>query len=272
MYPLIASREGWHQSTLPVVIPRPPRRFWRRNARQRSPLNSDHGRAGPFQARKVVKVGLAERFIVPWTEAEARIAFQRWKEFPPVQPLQLHDARRSLAADNLIVEEVTHHHPPVTTIRLPFPPGRKRELERLRGERRKAYRTYLSWAQDSRLCGKHAERVVLESAQSAASDAGLWVPPQVVGEIHTILGASSSRGPLDEVVYAHVLADPKPTADAILAVEVKNIHTWIYPWSKELWELLVKAAEVALDIPVMPLAALRQIPDGKSAGGGPASG
>lgn len=38
-----------------------------------------------------------------------------------------------------------------------------------------------------------------------------------------------------------------------LVVEVKNINRWVYPWTKELWELLVKAAHLATHFPVVPL-------------------
>ncbi|HEY3212384.1 MAG TPA: hypothetical protein VGL16_04155 [Actinomycetota bacterium] len=168
-----------------------------------------------------------------------------------MQPLQLNGARRALVDEGLIVEETTEHELPVTTVRLPFEAGRKRELERLRGKRRKDYRRYIAWAQDGNLCGKHAERVVLESASAVASEAGLWVPPQRVGQLNEVNGIALSRGPLD--VLAHVLAIPEPRADATLVIEVKNIHSWVYPWTSELWELLVKAAEFAEQTDVLPL-------------------
>ncbi len=194
---------------------------------------------------------LADRQVVPWPEAEARISMTGWKDFEPVQPLQLMGSRRSLEEENLIVVESTQHTPAVTTLRLPFSPGMKREIERLRGERRKSYRKYLSWAQDGNLCGKHAERMVLASAKEVASEAGLWVPPQNVGLIHEVNGVPITRGPLD--VLAHILAVPEATADAALVIEVKNIHSWVYPWTAELWELLVKAAELAESTAVMPV-------------------
>jgi hypothetical protein len=194
---------------------------------------------------------LGDKHVVPWPEAEARISMTGWKDFEPVQPLQLMGARRSLQERGQIVVETTQHTPAVTTLRLPFLPGRKREIERLRGERRKLYRKYLSWAQDGNLCGKHAERVVLDSAKAAASEAGLWVPPQNVGAIHEVNGVPIRRGPLD--VLAHILAVPQPTADAALVIEVKNIHSWVYPWTTELWELLVKASELGEATPVVPV-------------------
>ena len=187
----------------------------------------------------------------PWPEAEARISTGAWKEFEPVQPLQLVGARKALEAEGKVIVETTSHTPAVTTVRLPFEAGDKRRVERLRGERRKHYRKYLSWAQDGNLSGKHAERVVLASAVEVASEAGLWVPPQKVGEIREVDGVPISRGPLD--VLAHVMEVPQPTADAALIIEVKNIHSWIYPWTAELWELLTKAAELAEQTPVMPV-------------------
>ncbi len=58
-------------------------------------------------------------------------------------------------------------------------------------------------------------------------------------------------GPLD--CLAHIFELPALTSEVPLVVEVKNINHWIYPWTKELWELLVKAAYLATHIPVVPL-------------------
>jgi hypothetical protein len=195
---------------------------------------------------------LNEKFAAPWAEVEARIG-RGWKEFPPVQPLQLGSARRALRTEGLIIEETSRQTPPVTTVRVPYPPGRKRELQRLLGRRRKAYRKYLSWAGDLNLCGRQAERVVLASARAAASDAGLWVPPQAVGEINEVRGVPLQRGSLDAL--AHILDLTNVASHASLVIEVKNIHRWIYPQAPELWELLVKAAELAINTPVLPVLA-----------------
>lgn len=194
---------------------------------------------------------LSERFVVPWVEAEARIGATGWKDFPKAQPVQLSGARRSLRADGLIIEEVSNQTPPVHLIRLPYPAGRKRELERLVGARRKEYRKYLSWAGDQSACGKYAEKVVLESMEDAASAAGLYVPPQVIGEVREVKGVQVPVGPLDAV--AHILDRETITEAAVMTVEVKNINAWIYPRTVELWELLVKAAELAAAIAVVPV-------------------
>lgn len=194
---------------------------------------------------------LGERFVVPWAEAEARISLRGWKSFDRIQPVQLEGARKSLVSGGLIIQEATEHHPPVVTVRLPYPEGKAREYSRLRGSRRKQYRKYMDWAGNQTLCGKHAERVVLASAHAAASGAALHVPPQTVGRIEEVKGVPLSRGPLD--CLAHVLRLPDLDASMPMVFEVKNVHSWLYQYSREVWELLVKAADVAVKTPVMPV-------------------
>jgi hypothetical protein len=125
---------------------------------------------------------LGDVFFAPWTEVESRISNRGWKDFRRVQPVQLSGARRKLRESGAIIEETSKTTPPVHGIRLPYPENRKRELQRLAGKRRKLYRKYLSWAAELPLCGKHAEHVIWESLTDSSSDAGLYVPPQVVGE------------------------------------------------------------------------------------------
>jgi len=194
---------------------------------------------------------LSERLIIPWFEAESRISSSGWKSFRQVQPLQLHESRTSLVHSGDIIEERTKHTFSVVTVRLPFPPNRIKELSRLRGARRKHYRTCLKWTNDETLCGKHAERIVLDSLNHSAPQAGLYVPPQSIGKIKEVNGVQVLPGPLDNLAY--ILELPSFTSALPLVVEVKNINRWIYPWTKELWELLVKAADLATHFPIVPL-------------------
>lgn len=194
---------------------------------------------------------LSERLVTPWFEAESRISSTGWKSFHKVQPLQLHESRTSLVDSGDIIEERTRHKFSVVTVRLPFPPNRIKELSRLRGTRRKHYRKYLKWTNDEKLCGKHAEQIVLDSLNTSVSQAGLYVPPQSIGKIKEVNGVQVLPGPLDNLAY--ILDLPSFTSALPLVVEVKNINDWIYPWTKELWELLVKAAHLATHIPVVPL-------------------
>jgi hypothetical protein len=194
---------------------------------------------------------LSDRLVIPWFEAESRISSTGWKSFQKVQPLQLHEARKLLGASDEILEERSSHVIPVITIRIPSPPRMEKKIIRLRGTRRKLYRRYLKWTHDERLCGRYAERVVFDSFKASASNAGLWVPPQAPGNIDYIKGVQVPRGPLD--CFAHILELPDLGSEVTLVVEVKNINHWIYPWTKELWELLVKAAHLATHTPVLPV-------------------
>jgi hypothetical protein len=197
---------------------------------------------------------LGDRRVAPWAEIEARIG-AGWKEFPPVQPVQLSGARRALRDEGAIEEDRSEQQPPVLTLRLPIREGSKREIERIRGRKRKLYRKYLSWTGDHDLCGKQGERVLLKTLEAAASEGGLWVPPQTVGEIREVQGIAIERGPLDALAYILDLETQPIRVELPMVVEVKNIGRWIYPEATELWELLVKAAQLASAAEVLPVLA-----------------
>lgn len=194
---------------------------------------------------------LSARWVIPWAEAEARISGAGWNDFPKVQSLQLHAARVQLVADGKIIVDTSKQLVnPVVTVRLPFPKGRVKELGRLRGARRKAYRKFLSWATDQPLCGSHAERVVIDTARMASSDASLFVPKQRVGDVDEVAGLPIV-GTFDGLAY---LLDPETIArEASLVFEVKNVNDWLYPWQQEPWELLVRAARIADQTPIVPV-------------------
>ncbi len=194
---------------------------------------------------------LSERRVITWFEAESRISSNGWKHFPKVQPLQLHASRTALIASGDIIVETTSHPIPVVSIRLPYAPSSQRTIERLRGKRRKLYRKYLSWTNDQTLCGRHAELVVLSSLHSAASRAGLYVPPQTTGSIDSVSGIPLKTGPLDSLAY--ILDLPSLSSHVPMVVEVKNVNSWIYPWAQEIWQLLVKSASLATQTPVLPV-------------------
>ena len=212
---------------------------------------------------------LGDRRVVPWSEVEARISVRGWKDFETVYPVQLSGARRRLREEGRIVEEESNHSPtPVRMIRLPYPTGEKRAMERLAGSRRKLYRKYLAWCADQRLCGRNGELVFLDSAKSVASEAGLYVPAQAPGQVGQVQGVAIEGGTLD--LYAHILDVETVNSDAVLAVEVKNIHQWIYPDAPELWGLLVKAAGLAEHLDVVPvLACVRYAYQAQSMASGP---
>lgn len=188
------------------------------------------------------------REVAPWAEVEARIAHGPWKDFHKVQPVQLNGARQLLRDESplRVVEEASDHHDhPVITLRVPFK-NNKRHIERLRGAKRKLIRRYLSWTNDQDLCGQHAERIVLESIKASQTTAGIWVPDQSIGRIYAVEGVTVEPGPLD--AHAYVLDLDTIAKKGNLVVEVKNVRHWLYPWSPEVWQMLVKAARLTAEV------------------------
>ena len=194
---------------------------------------------------------VTSRLVITPFEARSRISAHGWHDFPLVQPIPLHNARRSLVASGHIIEERSSHDSPVVTLRVPTPPRGKRRIERLLGSRRKLYRKYLSWTNNEALCGKHAEHVVHQSLVASSPEAIIWVPPQTPGQIDEIHGFPVQPGPLD--AFALILDYPGLGSEVTMAVEVKNINDWIHPWTPELWELLLKAARLAVDSKILPV-------------------
>jgi hypothetical protein len=199
-----------------------------------------------------------DRQVVTWAEVEARIAVQGWKDFRPVQPIQLSGSLNRLRDEvpSRIIEEWSRHPSPVHTLRTPFSEdvGNKRRLMRQRGRLRKAYQHYISWTQDEALCGRHAEHVVLASLKTVSDRAGLWVPAQTPGQVRAIPGASLP-GTLSLDLWSWILDldSDIPAFETPMVIEVKNTRSWLYAHAPELWELLVKAADLATQRPVLPV-------------------
>jgi len=117
--------------------------------------------------------------------------------------------------------------------------------------RRRLYRRYLKWSADEHLCGKHAEKIVHQTAKTYSSQAGLFVPQQELGRVTEVLGHSIAPLTLDFI--AHILNPITISCVATLLIEVKNIRSWVYPWDEELWQLLSYASNLAEHIPVVPI-------------------
>ncbi len=204
------------------------------------------------EGRSAILDLLTDKFCSPWHEVEARISQGAWKHFRSVQPIQLSGARQRLIDEGLIVNELTRQTPPVSTVRLAeFPEGRKRELERLCGSRRKLYRKYLSWTGEEALCGRVGERVMFNTLTAAAPAADLFVPKQTPGRVDEVAGVPVPIGPLDGLAY--IMEGVPPASAAALLIEVKNVHHWIYPWDVQLWEFLEKVVDIVLSTPSLPV-------------------
>jgi hypothetical protein len=118
--------------------------------------------------------------------------------------------------------------------------GRRTEIEKTAGRKRRLYRSYLGWATNPSLCGGIAERVV-ENTLAQISGTDVIVPSDARrGNVRAIEGREVPGGPLD-AAGALVLRPNRLTAGLRpFGVEVKNVRKTLYPWHEEIWDLIAK--------------------------------
>lgn len=201
---------------------------------------------------------LAERHAVVWQEAVGRISYQTDDRFRPVQPYQLALARDDLERDGDISVEHTET-PSLVTLQLSAMPPQyaKRDWARLPGRRRAEYMPHRRWVSTPQIVGGYAEKVLMHSLRHYAQGR-LLVRDRSIGNVTKVDGAEIGHGQsLDLLAYVSspVMAEGPPTLTPLI-FESKNVYEWLYPWRPEPWELLVKAARLAVQqVPVVPVLA-----------------
>ena len=128
--------------------------------------------------------------------------------------------------------------------------GSQTKITRTVAKKRRLYRTYLGWATNNRLSGSVAEHVVSHVLTSLPSR--VWPVESRPGQFNGFPNRDPFPwGPLDAGGYwPHLRGDPM-SGLIPFAVEVKNLRSWIYPWSNELWQLLTKLDTFPDTIPVL---------------------
>jgi hypothetical protein len=214
-------------------------------------------------------IAAADRYVrdegaVIWAEVEARLGETDWLHdvldptIPPgygVNPHILHRARGLLQATERLVEErVILSGRPVTAWldAVGLAARSSTRVRRTAAAKRRLYRTFLSWTGNPSLCGNVAERVVLTSLEALAGRC-VWLPPALIaGQVRYLQGQPLPHGgPLDAA--GHWARDPTRPTDGFVpfAVEVKNVRSWIYPWSHETWDLLGKVGAFPDVVPIL---------------------
>ena len=79
--------------------------------------------------------------------------------------------------------------------------GRKTEVERAAGRKRRLYRRYLAWTNNTNLCGRVAEQAVDSSIRSLAAAGHLSVAPGRPGHLTRLPNREKFPGPLDAGGY-----------------------------------------------------------------------
>lgn len=199
-----------------------------------------------------------------WQEVEAHLSESDWvhqkldPNFPPNRgpdPHHLTTARQRLIRRGDIEERsVTLSGRPVS----PFfdtdalaRRGRKTEIEKTAGRKRRLYRSYIGWASNPSLCGGIAERVVEATLESIAGTDVILPKDARRGNVRAIEGREVPGGPLD-AAGALVLRPAQLTAGLKpFAVEVKNVRKTLYPWHEEVWDLIAKLGEFPEVTPIL---------------------
>lgn len=216
------------------------------------------------RALDVVPAYVATQGAVVWPEVEARLGETDWvtanhdPTFPAtwtLQPHILHTARTLLVAEGVLVPETVTLSGRAVTAYLDGAglAARSRvRIQRTAAAKRRLYRTFLAWAGNNDLCGRVAEEVVDASLRSVVGT-HIWLDPHHhPGRVSHIGGRPITvGGPLDAAGFApYNLADPRAGLTAF-AVEVKNVRSWVYPWSHEAWDLLAKLGDFPDVVPIL---------------------
>lgn len=215
-------------------------------------------------ATEALAAFISERGAVVWLEVEANLCEPGWinKNFDPtlppntaIDPHHLTTARRRLANQNLIATETKTLSGSQVTALLDNEARqsrRKTEVEREAAQKRRLYRSYLSWTSDSRLCGDVAEAVLYASIRSVAGEYLVIPPGSRPGQARRVAGQDIRvGGPLDAA--GSWVIDPETHSGGLLpfGIEVKNVRSVIYPWDHEVWDLIAKLAAIPDAVPIL---------------------
>jgi hypothetical protein len=185
-------------------------------------------------------------FIVP--ELEAKLADQRWRGYPSINPHHLTTARLVLQRSQEISSqrEQTRGGGWITTY---TSTSRVKDASRRAARKRLLYSRFLGWTRVSSDWNPAPipaalERVV-HSSLTAAAPHGYRLLNPAGGEVRTIFNQRVPGGPVDNAAFHTALSDAGlPGATTLVPIEAKNIRQWVYPRTQELYQLLDKSSSL----------------------------
>jgi hypothetical protein len=206
---------------------------------QRSP--GEYVRLG----REAILHLLGQEHAAPWIEVEAKVADVPYEPVGiRVEPHHLSEARSQLITEGAVVASTgpTRGGSEVTVLHLAGATGRR--LEDATARKRILTARYYGWARGTRTrpgrFGPAGEKAVREALAVAAPSGYTIEKPG--REVDTLLGVPLN-GPLDAAAHYLVRdSDGIPGNVITVPIEVKNLRDWIYPSSREQYQLLSKAA------------------------------
>lgn len=207
---------------------------------------------------------LSEHHALVWPEVEARLA-ETFRGYDHIDPHHLETARKELAVAGLLVHRPhrTRGGRAIPILRLSAP-GPRRAVEAATARKALLYARYLGWASGTKtkqgITGPAMERALHASITEAAPHVGYRIENPRGGQTRHLAGLElpPPYGPLDNGAS---YVDWNSAMRTGLAVEAKNIRDWIYPWSQDLYQLLVKACvlqRAANDVSILPVLLCRR--------------
>lgn len=211
----------------------------------------------------------AAEHAVVWDEVEAKLSEEVWGDLPfRVQPHHLTTARHRLGkdGDGLIIEQhkASKGSHLVTTLQLADTTDRANATLVAARRKRALQSRYVSGTQGNNaqrervgIAGEH----VTHAALIAAAPHGFHLIQPHGGEVRRLFDAPVPGGPLDSAAWLNVIGEDGRPDNFLCLVEVKNLRSWVYPSTHELYQLLDKAARLqAADesLPIIPLLVCRR--------------
>jgi len=187
------------------------------------------------------------------TEIEAKLAEARFthsatgRTFETIDPHHLTTARNRLTSRKLIepVTEPTRGGAQIPVYGLADRVAQRRQtaFDRAAARKRLLYTRYLSWTRASgntpNLIGVGGERTTRASLLTAAgAGIGYRLEKPAGGDVDRLFGHAVPIGPLDNAAHLYVPTENYRDVPILIPVEVKNLRSWIYPQTVELYQLL----------------------------------
>lgn len=138
--------------------------------------------------------------------------------------------------------------------------GRVKSVTAAAMRKRALMNRYYGWAQGTEsypgITGPAAEAVVHDTIIRSGIGNLLSDASARVGSVSSFLGQPVPIGPLDNAFLFLPLDENgriRFSTTVGVPVEVKNVREWIYPRSRELYQLLAKSARLQRELPTVPL-------------------
>lgn len=202
-------------------------------------------------------------------ELEARASDRTWANLGSgVDPHLLTEARRALEGNGTISHTRRLGRgpgEPITTYHLPRRYGTTTTTDQASARKRLLTVRFHGWARGNQryprgLIGPAGESA-LSKALAALANAGYTPAGADYGETAHLLGSRVQGGALDNAAFLTITDQRGRPAVYTVPFEVKNVREWIYGRSRELHQLLYKAARLQIanpDVPIVPVLVCRR--------------